>query len=263
MDIENKEKQIRIETSTLENLTQALLKAKEEIELQKPHINKARKIKVEIDTAKRNADEKKRALAEAENADKKAKKELKDNENAIRKAEEELQIVSQKRAAVEKNIDSRTKEIKEKLSRSVTLYDEEYAKLESNDATKLQEAKTNSEKMLNDIKEAIRIQSELKEKREVIEHNTNDIKGLVNSNDDINERLKTFDIEALQKEYDTISTSYTLMTSENWEKHRNDLVEGEPCPLCGSTQHPFHYKENVLPVIDNLKELVDSKRQNL
>lgn len=263
MDIKNKEEQIRIETSKLENLTQALLKAKEEIELQKPRINKARKIKVEIDTAKRNADEKKRALAEAENADKKAKKELNDNENAIRKAKEELQIVSQKRATVEKNIDSRTKEIKEKLSRSVTLYDEEYAKLESKDATKLQEAKTKTEKMLNDIKEAIRIQSELKEKREAIKHKTNDIRGLVNSNDDINERLKTFDIEALQKEYDTISTSYTLMTSENWEKHRNDLVEGEPCPLCGSTQHPFHSKENVLPVIDNLKELVDWKRQNL
>lgn len=30
------------------------------------------------------------------------------------------------------------------------------------------------------------------------------------------------------------------MVSEKWEIHRANLTEGKPCPLCGSTTHPYH-----------------------
>jgi len=30
------------------------------------------------------------------------------------------------------------------------------------------------------------------------------------------------------------------MVSERWEIHRANLAEGKPCPLCGSTSHPYH-----------------------
>jgi len=42
-----------------------------------------------------------------------------------------------------------------------------------------------------------------------------------------------------------------LKTEQNLEEHRNQLVENEPCPLCGSLDHPFatKYEERLLDAL--------------
>ena len=59
-------------------------------------------------------------------------------------------------------------------------------------------------------------------------------------NAEIDEALGKLTIEALEKETQTLRNAYTLMVSEKWEIHRANLTEGKPCPLCGSTTHPYH-----------------------
>lgn len=56
----------------------------------------------------------------------------------------------------------------------------------------------------------------------------------------IDEALGKLSIEALEKETLVLRNAYTLMVSEKWEIHRANLTEGKPCPLCGSTTHPYH-----------------------
>lgn len=56
----------------------------------------------------------------------------------------------------------------------------------------------------------------------------------------IDEALGKLSIEALTQETLTLRNAYTLMVSEKWEIHRANLTEGKPCPLCGSTTHPYH-----------------------
>uniref|UniRef100_UPI003AB93C10 SbcC/MukB-like Walker B domain-containing protein n=1 Tax=Segatella sp. TaxID=2974253 RepID=UPI003AB93C10 len=57
---------------------------------------------------------------------------------------------------------------------------------------------------------------------------------------EIDEALGKLTIEALTQETLTLRNAYTLMVSEKWEIHRANLSEGKPCPLCGSTTHPYH-----------------------
>ena len=59
-------------------------------------------------------------------------------------------------------------------------------------------------------------------------------------NAEIDEALGKLTIEALTQETLTLRNAYTLMVSEKWEIHRANLTEGKPCPLCGSTTHPYH-----------------------
>lgn len=44
----------------------------------------------------------------------------------------------------------------------------------------------------------------------------------------------------------------------NYEKDREALIEGEPCPLCFSTHHPFHQDHHKRPFVDQAKQELDA-----
>lgn len=44
----------------------------------------------------------------------------------------------------------------------------------------------------------------------------------------------------------------------NYEKDRDSLKEGEPCPLCFSTHHPFHLNHHKRPFVDQAKQELDA-----
>lgn len=44
----------------------------------------------------------------------------------------------------------------------------------------------------------------------------------------------------------------------NYEKDRDTLKEGEPCPLCFSTHHPFHEGYHKRPFVDQAKQELDT-----
>lgn len=174
----------------LAKLQQDAEKAANELEQQKPHINKAREIKAELEGLKKVLNEKSTATADAKKAKDKADKEVLDNAKAIEKA--------------------------------------------MADSQKALEAKSS---LLNIIKA----------------EKTKKIEALAEIEKKITEesaKIANTDIEQLNADVEALLRTYTLMTSENWEEHRAHLAEGEPCPLCGATHHPYA-NQNVLAQVES------------
>lgn len=257
-----KEEDVKKEEESLAKLNQVSEETSLELEKQKPHINKAREIKVELDGLKRLFNEKESAKNDAAKAKDKADKELADNEKAIAEATRALKQFKQEQCDLLNKFKNEETIIKQKAEKAFEKYNQENGKLQKCDAAKLQEAKTCAVNTQTDLNTAIRIQNELKIKSNQKENYLNQKQLLTERNNKISEHLKTFEIEKLKNELDTLTKSYTLMTSEKWVQHRSLLVEGQACPLCGATDHPYHNDETITPVIDEMKKLVDEKRIN-
>lgn len=88
-------------------------------------------------------------------------------------------------------------------------------------------------------------------------------KELEERNKEIEDELKKVNTESLTKEIETLRKTCTLMTSENWREHRASLHDGEECPLCGSTHHPYKSGETFEPVVHEMEELISSKEDKL
>lgn len=263
-DILIKEKEIKQEEDVeLKLLINNAQKASEELEIQKPHINKARQIKTELEALQTTLNDKTKAQTEAESAKVKAEKAVADNRKNIEAAEAVLNKSKDSLIALQQRTKEEEKLLSQKAENATSSYEEENNKLERCDAAKLQNSKTMAERNLNDLNSAIRIQAALKAKRTEHDKNVSQQKVLTDRNAVISEQLKKYRIEELNKELEILLKSYALMTSENWALHRGNLTEGEACPLCGATHHPYSDKDAILPVIDDMNALIDRKRAQI
>lgn len=263
-DILNKEKEIKQEEDIeLKLLINNAQKASEELEIQKPHINKARQIKTELEALQTTLNDKTKAKTEAESAKVKAEKAVADNRKNIEAAETVLNKSKDSLIDLQQRTKEEEKLLSQKAEDATSSYEKENNKLECCDAAKLQNSKTMAERNLNDLNSAIRIQAALKTKRTEHDKIVCQQKVLTDRNAVISEQLKNYRIEELNKELEILLKSYALMTSENWALHRGNLTEGEACPLCGATHHPYSDKNALLPVIDDMNALIDEKRAQI
>lgn len=180
--IAEKEKTIGEQEKALEQLRSIEQAAKKTLEQQRPHINRAREIQVEVNNLTAARNEKRQACLQAAEALKNAKQRQKDY----------------------------------------------------------------TETMLTQREQMLQQQKQLTER-----------------NREIDEQLKGLHTEYLKQEFETLNRAYILMTSENWVKHRSDLKDGEPCPLCGSTHHPYQNAEEVTKAVNDMSKLIDEKRNAL
>ena len=207
--------------------------------------------------------DKTKAKTEAESAKVKAEKAVADNRKNIEAAEAVLNKSKDSLIDLQQRTKEEEKLLSQKAEDATSSYEKENKKLECCDAAKLQNSKTMAERNLNDLNSAIRIQASLKAKRTEHDKNVCQQKELTDRNAVISEQLKNYRIEELNKELEILLKSYTLMTSENWALHRGNLTEGEACPLCGATHHPYSDKDAILPVIDDMNALIDGKRAQI
>lgn len=205
----------------------------------KPHIEAARVLKGELNSDRSNLQMKAEELQRANDQLKNANAAVLQNAEAIQKADKLLKENIHKCEQLQKVIEQDTSQLATAANQANLAYEPEQQKLGALNLAELQRQANEAVTRENELKEAIRIQRELQIKTKQQRDNEQTIKNLTDRNKELDQLLGTLTIEKLTEDVGAFERICTLMSSENWEKHRSELQEGEKCPLCGATHHPY------------------------
>lgn len=238
--IKSKEVGITESEHTLSYLKEVVNKAQEQLEKAMPVIAEARALKTKMEAAMPNLKEKKEALELAQKENLTAQRDVEENARNIQKWEAETEKANLALKTTKEEIAKQKQVLHEATQAAEQAWETEKSKTDGQNIEELQTQKSAAEKKLQDVQQAIKVVAHLYTATTEKQKNEERIQFLGERNAKIDEALGKLFIEALEKETLTLRNAYTLMVSEKWEIHRANLTEGKPCPLCGSTTHPYH-----------------------
>ena len=238
--IKSKEVGITESEHTLSYLKEVVNKAQEQLEKAMPVIAEARALKTKMEAAMPNLKEKKEALELAQKENLTAQRDVEENARNIQKWEAETEKANLALKATQEEIAKQKQVLHEATQAAEQAWEKEKNKTAGQNIEELQTQKSAADRKLQDIQQAIKVVAHLYTATTEKQKNEERIQFLGKRNAKIDEALGKLSIEALTQETLTLRNAYTLMVSEKWEIHRANLTEGKPCPLCGSTTHPYH-----------------------
>ena len=239
-NIKSQESAIDESEKTLASLKEAVSKAQEQLEKALPVIAEARALKTKMEAAMPNLKEKKEALELAQKENQTAQKDVEENARNIQKWEAETEKANLALKTTKEEIAKQKQVLHEATQAAEQTWEKEKSKTAGQNIEELQNSKTIADRKLQDVQQAIKVVAHLDAATAEKQKNKERILVLGKRNAEIDEALGKLTIEALTQETLTLRNAYTLMVSEKWEIHRANLTEGKPCPLCGSTTHPYH-----------------------
>lgn len=239
-NIKSQESAISESEKTLASLKEAVGKAQEQLEKALPVIAEARALKTKMEAAMPNLKEKKEALESAQKENQSAQKDVEENARNIQKWEAETEKANLALKTTQEEIAKQKQVLHEATQAAEQAWETERNKNAGQNIEELQNSKTVADRKLQDVQQAIKVVAHLDAATAEKQKNEERILVLGKRNAEIDEALGKLTIEALTQETLTLRNAYTLMVSEKWEIHRANLTEGKPCPLCGSTTHPYH-----------------------